>query len=392
LNHTPLHFRRYLALVPAALLAAGCGADSTQVSATEAALIAEAPTTATIDLTVGEATGMSDTLPTTSILADASVLAPAMDACHPHLFARTSEVVWRLNAIFYRHLRHVEHLLAHRATRLDGGTGTWTQAGTGLEVQRQLTITSDGGVFNFALQLAPANQTPPRWVEVLSGSTTRTATSTGTERIGSLDLDFDALHSVIPSERLTGTVALAFDRVVDSTQPAPGVRKVSTVGFHGFSYGPLDPHGPRDGSFTHVGEPGVGGSISFQDSLVLLCPANPQRLAADAVTQARWYVTPTGALHGRADAKATGGQIASGESWSGVVCYQGAAAIRPLATMETGYWAMKLEDGAGATVAGSARQAGDASSCDTAFGPVPSQANSSSDHDFSAPVTFPNQW
>jgi hypothetical protein len=210
--------------------------------------------------------------------------------------------------------------------------------------------------------------------------------------VGSLDLDYDALHSVVPAERLTGKVAVAFERVTDSSKPAPGVRKVTTVTLTGFSFGPLDPHGPRNGVFTHVGEPGVGGSLTFQDSLVLLCPANPQRLAADAVNHARWYVATGGGVHGRADARATGGQIPGGQTWMGVVCYQGARAVRPLATMETGYWAMKLEDGQGATVAGSGRQLGDPTSCDPAFGAVPSQADAASDHDFSAPVTFPNQW
>jgi len=391
-NTKSLIFRRFLVVLPVLALATACGVDPSSAAVTEAALTAEAPTSASVDLEVGEATGMSEALPTTSVLDDAATMAPGMDACHPHLFARTSEVVWRLNAVLFRHLRHVERLVARRASRLDGGTGTWTETGSGLEVQRQLTISADGGVTAFQLELAPAGQTPPQWVEVLSGSTTRTTTTSGSDRVGSVDFDYDALHSVLPAERVTGKVSVAFERVVDSTKPAPGIRKATTFTFTGFSFGPNDPHGPRSGTFTHVGEPGIGGSLVFQDSLILLCPANPQRLAADAVTQARWFVTPTGGLHGRADARGTGGQIPSGDTWLGVTCYQGARAIRPLATMETGYWAMKLEDGAGATVAGSAHQAGTTDSCDAAFGAVPSPTDAASDHDFSAPVSFPNQW
>jgi hypothetical protein len=386
-------FRRMFVVLPAAMLGAACGPqDSAPTGVTEAALTAEAPTSASVDLAVGDATGMSDTLPASSVLDDASLLAPTMDPCHPHLFARTAEVVWRLNAVFYRHLRHVEHLIARRATSLDGGTGTWTETGTGLEVQRQLTITADGGTYDFALALAPSGQTPPQWVEVLSGSTTKTSTPTGSDRVGSLDFDYDALRSVLPAEHLTGKVAVAFERLADSSKPAPGLRRTTTVTFTGFSFGPADPHGLRNGTFTHLGEPGVGGSVSFQDSLVLLCPANPQALVADAVTHARWYVASTGELRGRADAEATGGQVPAGDSWLGVTCYQGDRTLRPLAALETAYWAMKEEDGTGATVAGSAHQHGDATTCDPRFGAVPSQTGSASDYDFSSPVSFPNQW
>ena len=384
-----------LAALPAALLlAAGCGNGSNTSSASVAELTAMAPTSESMNLDIGDATGMSATLPMTSISDDAATLAPGMDICHPHLFARSAEVVWRLNAVFFRHLRHVEHLIAKRPTIQAGDSATWTETGSGLEVQRQLVISrsADGLTYEVELDLAPTGQTPPVWVKVLSGSITNTKTSTGSDRTADVVLDYDALHSVISTERLTGKITIAFERVADSSKPAPGTRRATTITFAGFSYGSTDPRGPRSGTFTHVGEPGVGGSLSFQDSLVLLCPANPQLAAADVVAKARWYVATDGTLHGRADAKATSGQIAAGDSWLGVTCYQGGRAMRPLATTETAYWAMKLEDGAGATVAGSAHQAGSAQACDSAFGVVPSQIDKASDYDFSAPLSFPNQW
>ena len=380
--------------IAAAFLGAACGGSSSSVkAATEDELTAVAPTSASVDLEVGDATGMADNVPTSSISADANVLAPGMDVCHPHLFARTAEVAWRLNAVFFRHLRHIERLIAKHPKLLAGDSATWSETGSGFEVQRQFVITrsSDGLTYDFELDLAPAAQAPPVWVKVFSGSTTNATTSTGSDQTGSLDFDYDALHSVIPDDRLTGQIAIAFERITDSSKPAPGKKKVTTVTFHGFSFGPNDPHGPRSGTFTHVGEPGVGGSLTFQDSLVLLCPANPTAQVADAVTHARWYVT-NGALHGRADAKATGGQIPSGDTWLGVTCYQGTHGVRPLATAENGYWAMKLEDGSGATVTGSARHAGSEQSCDSAFGAVPSLTDNQTDYDFTAAVTFPNEW
>ena len=37
----------------------------------------------------------------------------------------------------------------------------------------------------------------------------------------------------------------------------------------------------------------------------------------------RWYKTTEGAIHGRADTLATGGQIPTGDKWEGVSCYAG---------------------------------------------------------------------
>jgi hypothetical protein len=323
--------------------------------------------------------------------------APVTDPCHPHLFARTSEAVQRLNAIFYRHLRHVEALIAHDPSLVAGDSATWSDTGSGLEVQRRLTISrsADGLTDTYELDLAPAGQTPPTWVKVLSGTLVTATTPTGNERTAAMTLDYDALHGVLPAEPLTGSIAVAYQRVKDSTRPAPGVKRTTTVTFASFSFGPADPHGPRTGSYLHVGEPGLGGSLSFQDSLVLLCPANPSGLEADTVTQSRWYFAADTSVHGRADAKATGGQMAAGDTWLGVTCHQGAAGVAPTATTDAGfYWAMKLENGSGTTLQGSSFSSGaGAAACDPVFGAVPSLTDSATDYDFaSGPVTFPNEW
>ena len=396
----PLSARRTFTLLPAtlaaALLVTGCGANA-QKDATATELASVAPTGDTVNLDVADATGMSTEVPTTAVLADATTMAPTMDPCHPHLFARTGEVVWRLNAVFHRHLRHVEALIKKNPTLLAGDTGVWSQTGGGLEVQRQLTVTrsASGLSYAFKLELAPAGQTPPVWVQVLSGTLDKSggATSTSpTVQDVAMDLDYDALRTVLPLEKLTGTVKVTFERTVDPTKPAPGVRKITTVTFAGFSFGPNDPHGKRDGTFTHVGEPGVGGSLTFQDAVVLLCPANPDKLVSDTTTVSRWYVAPSGNVHGRADAKSTSGQIPANDSWLGVTCYAGARGAQPMASGETAYWAMKLEDATGATVAGSTHSAGDAIACDAAFGAVPKLTDSSADFDFTKQVSFPNQW
>jgi len=396
---SPLLPRRSLTLLPAALaaalLSAACGATASKDDlATE--LAAVVPVGATVDLDVAEATGMSDAVPTSGVLSDAASTVPSMDPCHPHLFARTGEVVWRLNAVFHRHLRHAERLIRRNPTLVAGDTGVWSETGSGGEVQRQLTVTrsSDGKSYAFTLELAPAGQTPPAWVQVLSGTLTRSGGATTTSPVVedvTLDLDYDALRTVIPAERLTGQIGIVSERTFDPSRPAPGKRKITTVTFQGFSFGPNDPHGLRGGTFTHVGEPGVGGSLTFDQAVVLRCPANPAKLVSDTTTVSRWYLSG-GAVHGRADARAAQGQFAVGDTWLGVTCYSGVRGVRPIAAAETAYWAMKLEDSSGATVAGSTHLAGDATACDPAFGAVPKLTDPSADWDFSQQVSFPGQW
>jgi hypothetical protein len=127
---------------------------------------------------------------------------------------------------------------------------------------------------------------------------------------------------------------------------------------------------------------------------VLLCPANPGDLEADTTTQSRWFIAADGSVHGRADAKATGGQMPAGDTWEGVTCFQGSRDTLLMPTAETAYWAMKEEDATGATVAGTAQSVGvGATACDPLFGPVPSLTDNASDYGFPAgPVSFPNEW
>jgi hypothetical protein len=393
-----------LPLLALTLALEACGAGSNQ---TLAALVDHAPVSAAINLEMGGASTTvalpygaaptPDAAPTAPSAAMAAVATPSVtgDSCHPHLFERTAEVAWTLNAIFRRHLRHVDALVARHPDLLAGDTATWTETGSALEVQRQFTITrsADGTTYSFELFLAPAGQTPPQWVKVFDGTETDSSSATVKHRTGAMSFDYDALHGVLPLERITGTVDLTFDRVRDPGKPAPGVRRSTDVTFTGFSFGPLDPHGPRAGHYQHLSEPGIGGDMSFQDSVVLLCPPNPSSLQADTTTVSRWYRAADGSLHGRSDALATGGQIAAGETWQGVSCYSGMMGADPATATMAAYWMMKLEDGTGATVVGSSFEAGaGAVACDTAFGAVPSPTGNGTDFDFTSPVTFPGAW
>jgi len=148
-----------------------------------------------------------------------------------------------------------------------------------------------------------------------------------------------------------------------------------------------DRHGPRTGTFSWVREPGVGGDFQFQDTEVLFCLQNPAGVQSDLTTVARWYNASDGAVHGRADARATGGQLATGEQWLGVTCAKGRTTSAPA----EGFWMMKLEDSTGATLAARLAQNG-VEPCDPVFGAVPSATDNKTDYDFTAPVTFPGEF
>jgi hypothetical protein len=191
------------------------------------------------------------------------------------------------------------------------------------------------------------------------------------------------------SDRADGRSAVGGSTHAPRLRPVLPLRVSSRVPQEG------DPHGPRNGSYTYLGEPGLGGTLQFADSLILLCPDNPQSLVADTQTVARWYRS-SGAIHGRADALASGGQIPKSDDWVGSSCHNGVAGQATTAANESGYWMFKLESAAdGSTVAGSAQESSDpaAHPCDPALGKVPALTDSSSDFDFTQKtVTFPGEW
>ena len=131
----------------------------------------------------------------------------------------------------------------------------------------------------------------------------------------------------------------------------------------------------------------MGGKFQFQDTATLFCLRNPLSAQSDVTTVSRWYKAAGGEVHGRSDSKASGGQLPAGQTWMGVTCAKGQTSSAPA----EGFWMMKLEDGAGATLSSQSAQLG-TEPCDPVWGAVPSATDNATDYDFSAPVTFPNEW
>jgi hypothetical protein len=309
------------------------------------------------------------------------------DPCHPHLFSRTHYMVGRLNRHTNKLLHRVARLIGGNPRSKDGFRHSWERIDDGVDHKFTMTRTDTG--FSFELDLAPKGT--GNFVKVFWGAANTVTTGNVTERTGSFDFDYTALHSVIPAEKATGQLEMDFDIVRDPSKPAPGVKKTMVIKVVNFLPEEGDSRGPRNASYLHLGEPGLGGLLQYQDSLVLQCPANPQGKVSDVTTHARWFKGSDHKIHGRADSKASGGPIPDGDTWIGVSCHNG---FTTRASLESAYWMMKLEDATGATVQGSARESTDGATnpCDAAFGPVPALANNATDYAFNVPLTFPNEW
>jgi hypothetical protein len=370
----------------ALLAAAACGG-----SASTDEFRANAPTFEKLAISQND----GDTADTPAAAAALSATATARD-CHPHLFVRTGEIVERVNRHFRKHLHHVEELIRDNPIA-DGETKTWEDIRQGTD--RKFTMTRsaslDGSLtFAFELDLAavPASGSPA-FVKVMSGSLTRLGpadagdTDAGAgglvENKGVVTFDYTALASVAAHERASGQITDTFDNLHD---PVKGVKRAASITLTNFVPEEGDAHGPRTGSYTWEREPGVGGKLQFQDTVTLFCLPNPAGVQSDVSTVARWYKAADGQVHGRTDAKASGGQLPAGDTWMGVTCARGRTSSAPA----EGFWMMKLEDPAGATVTSQSAQVG-TEPCDPVFGAVPSATDDSSDYDFSAAVTFPGE-
>jgi hypothetical protein len=380
-------------ILPLTLLAAAaCGG-----SASTNEFRANAPTFEKLAISQND----SDTAAAPATAAALTEAAATPDAttpdCHPHLFVRTGEIVERVNRHFRKHLHHVEELIENNPIA-DGQTKTWENVRDGIDRKFTMTRTAnlDGSVtYTFELDLAtvPASGTPT-FVKVMSGSITHVGPADAddadagagalVENKGVVTFDFTALASVSTRERSSGQISDTFDNVHD---PVKGVKRSASITLTNFLPEEGDMHGPRTGSYTWEREPGVGGKLQFQDTVTLFCLPNPTGAQSDVSTVARWYKAADGQVHGRTDAKASGGQLPAGDTWMGVTCAKGQTSSAPA----EGFWMMKLEDSTGATVTSQSAQVG-TEPCDPVFGAVPSATDNKTDYDFTAAVTFPGEW
>ena len=379
-------------IATASLLLAAAGLVACGNAGTAQEFRAAAPTLEKLAITqndgdLAEAFASADSPPATAAVAP---------ECHPHLFLRTHDIMGRMNRHFHKHLHHVEELIANHPLG-DGETKTWENVRDGLDRKFTMTRTAnvDGSVtFDFELDVAAvsAGTTGP-FVKVMWGTIVHVGpfssdADAGADQLveekGTVTFDYTALASVATKERARGQIVDTFDNARD---PVKGIKRSASITLKDFVPEEGDRHGPRNGSWQWLREPGIGGKFVFQDSALLFCVHGPAGAESDVTTVSRWYKADGGQVRGRSDSKATGGQLDAGQTWMGVTCAKGQTTAMPA----EGFWMIKLEDGTGATVASASAQLG-AEPCDPVFGPVPSASDDKTDYDFSAPVTFPGEW
>jgi hypothetical protein len=369
-----------LSLLAVPLALAACGGNSSEEAFRNAA-----PSSAALSIDVdGSATATATTASTSTA---ATIDATAMPmTCHPLLFARTEAVARRLNRHFRHALGRIEHVIAtHPALSTDSKI-VWTEQRGGVDVR--FTMTRAGDVFTWTLELRPAGGSDTSWVAVFSGDVDRTGATGPHQGKGEFTLDLDALASVTALD-VAGKLQATFD--------LSAAKRLVAITAGGVRWDP-DPDGdlariaPLDATYTYLREPGVGGSLVLKDAMILFCPGNPTLAPADAELVSRWYRTSSGEIHGRSDARATGGQIPAGEAWMGVTCHVRPA--DPATTRSEFFWMVKDEAAGGATIDSWQVSAG-SGACDAAFGAVPSASDAATDFDFAAvtvPYPFPGMF
>ncbi len=303
-----------------------------------------------------------------------------LQSCHPHLFQRTRDVVRMINHHLFKVMGRVDAIIDSHPLA-SGNVHTWERVYAGLDIQATLTKNADGS-YTFVVEAKPQGAADSAFVQIANASYVAASDGTPHAGTGSITFDLSALASVVPGEKSRGQVIVHF--------AVSGATKTVQVQLQNFTPdNSSDVIPPKNANYVFQRTSGVGGSLKFEENLVLFCPANPQHLAATLDTVTRW-ANVNGQIVGRSDSLATGGQIAAGDQWLGLTCFSYAAGHPDLGT--EGYWQMKSEDSSGTVLQGDAtmRARANASaspSCNAVFGAVPSFDTNQNDYDF-ASVNF----
>jgi hypothetical protein len=325
-----------------------------------------------------------------SVAASAHI-AGASNPCPPGAFDDTEGVVKVIDKTINKEITHVRSEI--KRVKLQPGESRTVNlmTSTSLLIRKQLGRSTDGGTYTFELDMANNGPSP-----VYTTITTGSITDNGTDASGvhtttrQVATDYDALKSFIPSTRATGHFDATTVHTQDPSKPAPGVRDDLSVNFTDITVSKHDPHGPRSGTYSHVGEINIGGSLDFSASEPVPCPGTPTGPATIAV-QRRHVDDGTAERDYRRDAMVTGGTLPAGDTLVSFAC--GDKPTKDVGGLPTAYTLVKTEDGAGNTVSGKVTFRNETSpNCDPDFGAVPSLTNNATDSPFSHPVTFPGEW
>jgi len=383
-----MNLRSLFLAAPLAVVVA-CG-GSTSTGSGSASLNAATPSYATLAFDQTTA----DTAPPATVLAaplgatlDTAQMAGPGGGCHPHLFMREREVVERVNRHIYKVLGKVEKLIASNPLTDTASSKTWAKTEGGVDTSFTIKLVA-ANVYSWEFDAGPAGTTP--LPVVMTGEIDRSSAIGDHDGKGVMEVDFAKLDAAFPGEHVSGgTLQVQFD-------VSPTARKITVVADHvtwqldpGHFDGGVVPTGltqPRSGAYVYFREPGKGGSLKIQDEMSFACGMDPRvtnasLVPANAQLISRWFKAADGTIHGRSDGLLTGGQLTSTTVAEivGVTCHNASAEQHmPI----EGFWLMKAEDAAGATLVGfSSASVNDTSAtpCDPAFLDVPVLADASKD-------------
>lgn len=381
-----MKLRTLLLAAPLAVVLA-CG-GSTSTGTGSASLNAATPSYSAISL---DQTTADTTPPTTTLVAPLATtqMAGPGGSCHPHLFMREREVVERVNRHIYKVLRKVEKLIAANPVDETTTSKTWTKTESGVDVSFTIKLVSPS-VYSWELDAGPTGVTP--LPVVMTGEIDRNGYTGDHQGKGTMQVDFAKLAAAFPADHVSGgTIEVQFDVSATSRKITVVADQVTWELDPSHFDGGMIPSGltqPRSGAYVYFREPGKGGSLKIQDEMSFACGMDPRitnaaLVPASAQMISRWFKAADGTIHGRSDGLVTGGQLTDTNVASivGVTCHD-ASAEQHMPT--EGFWLMKAEDAAGATIVGASSTSmmdptASAAPCDPAFGDVPVLADASKD-------------
>ncbi len=209
---------------------------------------------------------------------------------------------------------------------------------------------------------------------------------TVTETDGQFTYDLDALNAVV-AQKVKGTLVSSFTDIHDPSKPTPGLEHLDTFDYVSTDVTP-NAFGVSRADSHHIGEPGLGGSYSSDDTVTLDCPPNATHASSTTHTAYRFFDGADGKVHGRTDTQAAGGPIPTGDTYTSASCW-GRSETRPETIVEID----KEEDVVGATISGQTIPSTlPPAPCDPAFLPLPSSTDNANDYASTGLPTFPGEW
>jgi hypothetical protein len=312
--------------------------------------------------------------------------------CAPGSFDDTEGVVKKVDKTIQKELSHGERAMTLGILNPGDSITKVATIATGVLAKKTIARSADGNTYSYELDMAQASATPA-WVVIATASRTDAGVDgNGVDTVNKqVTADYDARAQFVPTTA-TGHFTATIVHVNDPSKPTPGNQDTLNVAFAGISVKFHDPHGPRTGSYTHIGEQAIGGSLDFSASVPDPCPGTST--PPIQITVQRQHVDDaTGERTFRRDATVTGGSLADGQQAIKFVCGNRALSSTGVLVTTSQYTMRKIENADGTTQSYKLKlQNETAPNCNPAFGAMVSPTDNSTDWPFAHPVTFPGEW